>query len=96
MYYTTTISTNDFHTEVPGLWMVETVDSHRSALALSIRWGDRRERRLGEEEAPLHVMLQVNTSREESKCHRHTCILYVSTSVLLFYALCVAVVAARL
>lgn len=53
-------------TEVPGLWMVETVDSCQSAKALSQRWGDRR---FAEENTPLHIMLQVNTSGEESKCH---------------------------
>lgn len=54
-------------TEVPGLWMVETVDSYRSAKALNQRWGDRREKSFSGSDSPLHVMLQVNTSREESK-----------------------------
>lgn len=54
-------------TEVPGLWMVETVDSYRSAKVLNQRWGDRREKSFSGSNSPLHVMLQVNTSREESK-----------------------------
>lgn len=55
--------------EVPGLWMVETVESYQSAKALNQRWGDRKEKSFSEENSPLHVMLQVNTSREESKCY---------------------------
>lgn len=51
-----------YHTEVPGLWMVETVDSFKSAQALNHRWGDR-----GLECGPLRIMLQVNSSGEESK-----------------------------
>ena len=50
------------YTEVPGLWMVETVDSFKAAEALDRRWGDR-----GLDCGSLRIMLQVNTSREESK-----------------------------
>ena len=42
--------------------MVETVDSYKSAEALNHRWGDR-----GLNSDPLRIMLQVNTSGEESK-----------------------------
>jgi pyridoxal phosphate enzyme (YggS family) len=42
--------------------MVETVDSFKAAEALDRRWGDR-----GLDCGPLRIMLQVNTSREESK-----------------------------
>ena len=54
------------HTEVPGIWMVETMDSSRSAQALNERWGQRRER---DDSDPLRVMVQVNTSGEESECY---------------------------
>jgi pyridoxal phosphate enzyme (YggS family) len=59
--------------EVPGLWMVETVDSWRSAQALDQRWGDRSGG--WHDCSPLQVMLQVNTSGEESKqgCVPETC-----------------------
>jgi pyridoxal phosphate enzyme (YggS family) len=58
--------------DVPGLWMVETVSSSRSAQALSQRWGDR----TAGENTPLQVMLQVNTSGEESKhgCCPEACV----------------------
>ena len=42
--------------------MVETVDSFKAAEALDRRWGDR-----GLDCGSLRIMLQVNTSREESK-----------------------------
>lgn len=48
-------------TNVPGLCMVETVDSEKLATALNNSWGKLSQNR------PLHIMLQVNTSGEDSK-----------------------------
>ena len=54
--------------------MVETVSSCRSAMALSQRWGDR----TAGENTPLKVMLQVNTSGEESEhCWIHVLVVYM-------------------
>ena len=56
------------HTEVPGLWMVETVSSFRAAKTLNQRWGDVKEQQcISENNNHLQIMLQVNTSGEESK-----------------------------
>lgn len=56
-------------TEVPGLWMVETLDCPKTAQTLSVRWSQRKLRQQGEEDKPLHVMMQVNTSGEQSESH---------------------------
>lgn len=49
-----------FYADVPGLCMVETVDSEKLATALNNSWGKLSQNR------PLHIMLQVNTSGEDS------------------------------
>ena len=46
--------------DVPGLWMVESVDSVKCARVLE-RWWEGREER-------LRVLIQVNTSYEDSEC----------------------------
>ena len=47
--------------------MVETLDCPKTAQALSKRWSQRKLRQQGEKDRPLHVMMQVNTSGEESE-----------------------------
>lgn len=55
---------------VPNLFMVETVDSIKLASALSSSWGKQNK------PGPLNVMVQVNTSQEESKsgCSTDHCV----------------------
>ena len=48
-------------TSVPNLWMIESVDSTRLATALNTSWSKR------EHTHRLNVLIQVNTSSEESK-----------------------------
>lgn len=48
---------------VPNLFMVETVDSVKLANSLNVSWGKLNK------PSPLNVMVQVNTSKEESKCY---------------------------
>lgn len=48
-------------TSIPNLWMIETVDSAKLATALNSSWG--REERTHR----LDILIQVNTSNEESK-----------------------------
>nr|XP_058959304.1 pyridoxal phosphate homeostasis protein-like [Pocillopora verrucosa] len=54
---------------VPNLFMVETVDSVKLANSLNVSWGKLNK------PSPLNVMVQVNTSKEESKsgCLRDRC-----------------------
>lgn len=47
---------------VPNLFMVETVDSVKLANTLNSSWGKKNK------PDPLNVMVQVNTSQEESEC----------------------------
>ena len=47
---------------VPNLFMVETVDSAKLANTLNSSWGKK------SKPDPLNVMVQVNTSQEESEC----------------------------
>ena len=49
---------------VPGLWMVETVSKQRTARELNSCWEKRPSH---SSPLPLKVMVQVNTSREESE-----------------------------
>lgn len=55
---------------VPHIWMVETVDSVRLATALNNSW-QRKHQRQRQIRDKLKVMVQVNTSKEESK---HGCL----------------------
>ena len=48
---------------VPNLFMVETVDNVKLANSLNVSWGKLNK------PGPLNVMVQVNTSKEESKCY---------------------------
>ena len=48
-------------TEVPNLHVIETIDSEKLAIAVNDTWG-----KLGKPES-LKVMVQVNTSSEQSK-----------------------------
>ena len=48
---------------VPNLFMVETVDNVKLANSLNVSWGKINK------PGPLNVMVQVNTSKEESKCY---------------------------
>ena len=50
--------------ETPGLWMVETVAKQRTADMLNKAWSCRT---LSTASSPLKVMVQVNTSKEESE-----------------------------
>ena len=50
-----------FCTGVPNLFMIETVDSAKLASTLNSSWGKQNK------PSPLNVMVQVNTSKEESK-----------------------------
>ena len=47
-------------TGVPNLFMIETVDSAKLASTLNSSWGKQNKIK------PLNVMVQVNTSKEES------------------------------
>ena len=47
-------------TGVPNLFMIETVDSAKLASTLNSSWGKQNKTK------PLNVMVQVNTSKEES------------------------------
>lgn len=49
-------------TGVPNLFMIETVDSTKLATTLNSLWGKQNKTK------PLNVMVQVNTSKEESQC----------------------------
>lgn len=55
---------------VPNLFMIETVDSAKLATTLNSSWGKQNKTR------PLNVMVQVNTSKEESKsgCSSDQCV----------------------
>lgn len=48
--------------DVPGLWMVETLDSVKCADSLNRHWGLR-----DRGDHPLRVLVQVNTSSEDSE-----------------------------
>ena len=48
--------------DVPGLWMVETLDSVKTADTLNRHWALR-----DRGHDPLRVLVQINTSNEESK-----------------------------
>ena len=50
------------HAEVPGLWRVETVHDEKMAQTLNQMWGKRKG--AGQ---PLGVLMQVSTSKEDSK-----------------------------
>lgn len=49
-------------TNVPGLWMVETLDSVKTADSLNRHWALR-----DKGDDPLRVLIQINTSNEDSK-----------------------------
>ena len=49
------------YTGVPNLFMIETVDSVKLASTLNSSWGKQNKTH------PLNIMVQVNTSKEESK-----------------------------
>lgn len=55
---------------VPNLFMIETVDSTKLATTLNSSWGKQNKTK------PLNVMVQVNTSKEESKsgCSSDKCV----------------------
>jgi len=69
---------------VPGLWMVETLSQSSAAEKLNRYWGLRES---ASSSSPLKVMVQVNTSGEESELlytqslhtHHHTISPYIHT-----------------
>ncbi|EEP77788.1 hypothetical protein UREG_02637 [Uncinocarpus reesii 1704] len=53
--------------DVRGLWAVESVDTQKKASLLDKGWGERSNSQEGQQQEPLRVFVQVNTSGEESK-----------------------------